>query len=478
MDHQKLSRRAFLRWSATTAGLATLAACGGPPSPSTEALPQTETQPTTQPAAAEVTAAPPTGASVLEGEIDYFMYDLGPANASREEVVKAFAAQNPGAKVKLTVLPYGELWEKLAAQMAAGQPPDVIYGDFSLVRYALEGQLLKLDDFFKTDPTLSKAELFTTNMTDDIQAKYGTPNIHALLLGTWVPILFYNRDLFDAAGEAHPTDEWTWADVREAAKRLTKPDAQQYGFQFGTTLDHVGWLWWEQKPADFWATPQIFPEQTTFNSEAGRGVMELFHNLGAVDKTAIPQEESDSYQGYGGGFAAGKVAMYSGGDWDAGWSFRELQFKWGMTMIPMMVKGYRPALNTMIASNAISAATKQPELAWAFMRFMSATPEGQTLIGQGAYETPVLKEVARSDAVLKPDWAVPGYDARVRAAELPGTMYTPYPLNLNLWEFPEKFLDPTILKLRTGEMKPDDAVAYLDKEGIPYFKQQKEGMKQ
>jgi ABC-type glycerol-3-phosphate transport system substrate-binding protein len=37
-------------------------------------------------------------------------------------------------------------------------------------------------------------------MQDDVQAKYGTSKIVALIMGTWVPILYYNKDLFDAAG--------------------------------------------------------------------------------------------------------------------------------------------------------------------------------------------------------------------------------------------------------------------------------------
>lgn len=94
------------------------------------------------------------------------------------------------------------------------------------------------------------------------------------------------------------------------------------------------------------------------------------------------------------------------------------------------------------------------------------------MIGQGAYETPVLKAAAHSDAVMNPDWAAPGYDSRVKAAELPGPMYTPYPLNLNLWEFPGKFIDPTVEKVRLGEMTAEEAVAYLDTEGVPYFQQQ------
>jgi multiple sugar transport system substrate-binding protein len=458
MDQQQISRRRFLGLMATAGGASILAACGAAPS---------------SPQASGDTTAPATGAGV-PNEIDYFTYDLGPANASREEAITRFQELNPGATVKLTVLPYEELFQKVAAQMAAGQPPDVIYGDFSLLRYALDGNLLDLSDRVAADPVLSSSDLFTVDLADPIQAKYGTDKIVALLLGTWVPLLYYNRDLFDSAGVAYPSDDWTWDDVRSTALQLTNAEAGQYGFQFGSTYDFTGWTWWQHQPSDYWALPQVYPKETNWTTDAGRGVMQLIHNLSVVDKSAIPSEETNSYEVYAGGFGAGVVGMYAGGDWDAGWAFREAPFNWDVVLLPAVTKEFRPALNTMVASNVVSAQTKNPDLAWEFVRFLSADEEGQTLIGSGAFETPILKTVAQSDAIARPDWAPPGYDARVRAALLPGPMYTPYPLTLNLWEFPEKFLNPTVLNVRNGEMSPDDALAYLDKEGNAYFQQQQQ----
>ena len=478
MNDKRLSRREFLRWSAIAAGTTALAACGPAPATEAPAATQAPAEPTATPAAEptateEVATAAPAAEAV---EIEYFTYDLGPANKSREDIAKAFQQANPGVTMKLTILPYGENWEKLAALMAAGTPPDVIYGDFSLLRHALEGQLLDLTELFNADQVLNKPELFTMDMKDAVQAKFGTQHIYNLILGTWVPILYFNKDIFDAAKEPYPDESWTWEKVREVAKRLTKPDAGEWGFQFGTTFDHVGWLWWEQKPADFWAVPQVFPEKTTFNSETGVNVMAVYHNMGSVDKCMVPFSEAGSFQVYGGAFGAGKSAMYSGGDWDAGWGFRDLQFKWDMTLTPKMRADYRPSLNCMVATSAISAATKHRDQAWALARFITASKEGQALIGQGAYETPVLKDVAHSDAVLKPEWGVPGYDNRVKAAELPGPMYTPYQLSLNLWEFSDKHISPTIEKLTTGETTPEEAVAYLDSEGTPYFEKLKQEM--
>lgn len=452
MTEKHFSRRNFLRLSALAAGGA-LAACATPP----EAA---------KPIEAPAAEAPAETKSV---EVEYFTYDLGQANASREEMFKTFTEMNPSITVKNTVLPYGENWQKLAALMAAGTPPDVIYGDFSLLRHALVGELLDLTNYFMLDPVFSKSENFTTDMQDVVQAKFGTEKIYNVILGTWVPILYYNKDVFDAAGETYPDETWTWEKVTIAAKNMTDPAIGQYGFQFSTLLDLVGWRWWGQKPKDFWAVPQVYPEKTMFDSDLGLNTLKVFEQMGAIDKSMMPFAEAGTYEGYGAAFGAGKAAMYNGGDWDAGWGFKELPFNWDMTYTPKMMDDYRPSLNCMVATSAIAAGTKNLDQAWKLAAFISGTKEGQAYIGEGAYETPVLKEVAHSDSVMRPDWAVDGYGVRVQSAELPGPMYTPYQLSLNLWEFSEKFLNTTIEKISTGEVKVADAVKQLDIDGTAHY---------
>lgn len=456
MSPKRLSRRDFLRLSTLAASGAALAAC---------------TAPTPMPEKGEPTEAAQQEAPADEVvEVEYFTYDLGQANASREELFKVFTQTNPNIKVKNTVLPYGENWQKLVSLIAAGTPPDVIYGDFSLLRHALAGELLDLTNYFLVDPVLSKAELFTTDMQDGIQAKFGTDKIYNLIVGTWVPILYYNKDIFDAAGEAYPDDTWTWEKVQIISKKLTDSANSQYGFQFGTTFDTVGWLWWDLKPAEFWAVPQVYPEKTAFVSDTGRKVLGVYQQFGA-DESMMPFSEAGTYQAYGAAFGAGKAAMYNGGDWDAGWGFKELPFNWDMTLTPKMLDDYRPSLNCMVATSVIAAGTKHPDQAWELAHFISAVKEGQAYIGEGAYETPVLKEVAHSDAVMKPGWAVDGYGARVKAAELPGPMFTPYQLSANLWEFSDKYLTPTVEKVTLGELSVEDALAGLDSDGTPLFQQ-------
>ena len=143
MKSEKFSRRSFLKMTALTAAGLALAACTTPQEKPTQSA-KSEDQPTTVPQEkGQVT-------------VEYFTYDLGQANKSREDMFAAFTEMNPNIAVKNTVLPYGENWDKLAALMAAGTPPDVIYGDFSLLRHALVGELLDLTEYFNADPILTK----------------------------------------------------------------------------------------------------------------------------------------------------------------------------------------------------------------------------------------------------------------------------------------------------------------------------------
>ncbi|MEF2965610.1 extracellular solute-binding protein [Paenibacillus sp. M1] len=66
----------------------------------------------------------------------------------------------------------------------------------------------------------------------------------ALPLEIMPPLIAYNRELFDRAGLAYPTDDWTWDDMVEIAKKLTlrndRDQITQYGFEIGADIE-----WWE-----------------------------------------------------------------------------------------------------------------------------------------------------------------------------------------------------------------------------------------
>ena len=54
--------------------------------------------------------------------------------------------------------------------------------------------------------------------------------------------LFYNKELFEKAGLEEPKD-WTWDDLREAAKKLTDPDNGIFGLDLPVYDKKGGYTW-------------------------------------------------------------------------------------------------------------------------------------------------------------------------------------------------------------------------------------------
>ena len=85
--------------------------------------------------------------------------------------------------------------------------------------------------------------------------------------------LWYNKTMFDEAGLAYPTADWTWDDVSEAAKKLTKDDGSQYGLAvrndnnqagyYNLVYDNGGYIINEDKTKSGWDDPKTMEAMKT-----------------------------------------------------------------------------------------------------------------------------------------------------------------------------------------------------------------------
>ena len=119
-----------------------------------------------------------------------------------------------GIRVKLNPFS-GE--EKLYAMIAAGQAPDVFYTNNAVRdRLAAEGRLLDLRPYLEKDPLRAR-------LRPEALAMAVSPDGGIYSLGNWSQTagVYYNRSAFIAAGVPLPTPDWTWADLRAAAGKLT-----------------------------------------------------------------------------------------------------------------------------------------------------------------------------------------------------------------------------------------------------------------
>ena len=159
----------------------------------------------------------PTAAPVSKLTFTYWGSEM--EKAAIEEMVAAFEARNPDVDVQAVHIPYEEYLARITAMVQQGQSPDVGYfPGLQAPLWARDGKLLDLTDLVKTDPLFASA-------LPETRYYYGEGKIAGLNSAVEATLLFYNKDLFDRAGQSYPPSDpaqaWTWAQFVEAAKKIT-----------------------------------------------------------------------------------------------------------------------------------------------------------------------------------------------------------------------------------------------------------------
>ena len=221
-----------------------------------------------------------------------------------EEIAAAFEKENPNVSIDIQVTPYKEYFTKLQTAATGGSAADVFWmngPNFQL--YASNGQLAPLDDagVDAADYPEGLIDLYTYD-----GKLYGAPKDFDTVA------LWYNKELFDAAGVAHPAAGWTWDDFTAAAAALTDPATGQFGVaasQYGQEnfYDSIAQAGGEVISEDGTKTGYDSPE-------ALEGI-ELWTDLIAAGSSPTAQQMTDTNPEDM--FLSGKVAMFQNGSWAA-----------------------------------------------------------------------------------------------------------------------------------------------------------------
>jgi multiple sugar transport system substrate-binding protein len=163
-----------------------------------------------------------------------------PAGALRG-IMNDFEAANPGIKVKLVSGPYSATHDQIVAGAASGTLSDVVGLDGAWVNgLAKQGALAPMD-------SLMDAAKYDRSQIADIIKVDGKS--YMFPVASFVYPVFVNLDLAKAAGiDKMPS---TRAEFADAAKKMTHPDKNQYGWVLPLSLqtpngiqnDVMSWVW-------------------------------------------------------------------------------------------------------------------------------------------------------------------------------------------------------------------------------------------
>ncbi len=314
------------------------------------------------------------------------------------QIVADFHAAQPNITVKVEVSDWDSYWTKLKTMLSASTPPDVFAMDAPLyLDYQSRGVLLNLQPYLdKNAGMLDGIYPQTLQAYKTADGMYGLPRDFQTI------VLFYNKDMFDAAKVAYPTADWTYDDLRTAAKALTKVGADGKTTQYGFAADlwDMELIWSEAIWANGGEVISADHTKTLIGEANALKAWQLFHDMMFVDKS---WPDSNVSQEYGGDpFLAGVAAMTTIGHWAVP-GYSEVKFKWDIAPMPKGPSGAATSVNS--AGFVIGKASKNPDAAFEFLKYVVSEP-AQKRLAQLGFACPVLKSVAESDAFLKQDTGI------------------------------------------------------------------------
>ncbi|WP_157155727.1 sugar ABC transporter substrate-binding protein [Diaminobutyricimonas sp. LJ205] len=307
------------------------------------------------------------------------------SNAGNEEnlqkIVDAFEEENEGITVEVTTLPYADYFTTLQTDLAGGTVADVFDIEFAnYAGYQESGVLAELKD---VDTSVYQDSLADAYQTDGTQ--YALPSSFSNV------VLFYNKDLFDAAGLDYPTGDWTWAEEQQAGEALTDAAAGVWG-------DYQPISYHEYYKAVAQAGGDFLNEDGTkvaFNSPEGIKAAEWL--VGKSGSTMPTAEQGAGTPDFDSGlFAEGKLAMWHTGIWMFG-GLADAGFNWDIAVEP----GDAQQASAMFSNAvAVSAGSKNIEAAQKFAEFLTSSETMVDVRLDSGWELPPISDEAKLDSYL------------------------------------------------------------------------------
>ena len=325
----------------------------------------------------------------------------------------------------------GRWTQKYMSSMQSGSCADVVYTHWKLItEFGSKDQLLALDEYAKRDNF--DLDAFFPGAVDAYRYQ---GNLYAMPVYGSTMVMFYNKTLFDKAGVAYPTDEWTWHDFLEAAKKLTIRDSKGRVAQVGCLpYDPSSWIWSaggrysNEDCTEFGLSDPKTLEALQFYIDLRNkhNVTTEGLNPGGADPTAVDV------------FEKGRVAMDINGPWKLPKYMEKIKdsFEWDATLFPLGSNGRHTRYAGM--GFAIWSGSREKEASWELVKYLCG-PEAGKILAQSEADIPARKEAAKL-AISKDQSDCPVDKQIFLDAMVKGQVHV-YPASVNFAELSRAFYD-------------------------------------
>ena len=396
------------------------------PPPASVGTPETEEK-------TEASGTTVTDEGIISGKLTINLWDNEYAG---QAAIEAFQKAYPDVEVTLNLTPFLDYQSKLFTSLAGGETMDVFFmrENETYQAYIEKGLCMPLDDMIENNQfDMSVYE----NYADQIKYK---GKVYSMPYRTGGYHLYYNKDLFDAAGVPYPDGTYTWDEFRDVARKLTSGD----GADKVHGLYMMGWPWMQLFQAMQEGVTIVDDDYNIdLDCDEVRRSLEWYYGTCVEDGSQItPAEATATNASITPLFVAGKTAMILAGDYMAGnlknnMKDGNIAFEWGMTHVPCN-EGVEYSTQSIVTKACINAKAQNPELAFLFLSFLSGE-EGQNAVAAAgskpALGTEEIKKTFKDNIEVYSDEQIDLYFENVKVFTEPLNLAAPYASTILTEEF-------------------------------------------
>jgi len=377
-----------------------------------------------------------------------------------EALVAAFTDKYPNVTIKTQLTPFADYVKSIQRSMASDSAPDIAeYNPGAMRTLIPAGLVLNLDQYKKAygwDKSFPPSGLEVLSSDKDAK-QYATGSLYAVPGGMSVFGIFYNKSLLKQAGitDLPETLSDFEDDMQQAQTAGITPlslGALQVGaYQTWSALVNV--LGDPQNYRD-WVYGKPGSTIVTDGAEQATATIEDWVKKGYIPKGASAIADSDALAN----FVNGKALFLITGNWAAAAMEKGMGDNVGFFPFPATSAGSAKVAAGASVAYSISSKTKYPDVAAAFLNFMSS-PEAAKIQFEGGF-MPVNTKADLSAQGLN------GEIAKGFAEVIDGEGIVPFP-GFASPGMPAK-LASGVQGLVTGQMKGDDFLKSLQTEWTDY----------
>lgn len=317
-------------------------------------------------------------------EITYANFNASGGNEETlQKMYEAFHDEYPNITVNIETIGYDDYFTQMQTRVAGGTAPDCYELNIeNFAAYANKGVLAELTGIDISGYNATALNAFSVN-----GKQYGVPGNFSNV------VLIYNKDLFDQAGVAYPTDDWTWGDAMDACEKISALGDDIYGIYQPITFNEFF------KVAAQYGGGVLNADKTEFTINSEENLKAATMMISKVTDTNVqPTEAQMGGMGDWDLFESGRLGMIPTGIWAFNTFADACDFNWDICVEP---GGTQKATHFFSNALVVNADSDKKEAAATWINWLASSDTSAQMRIDAGWDLPAISNEEVLSGYLK-----------------------------------------------------------------------------